>query len=235
MLQELAEGVKSQNSAWRFIRKFAENWAAPLRDDDGWGEGDLDLAEKRLGVPLPGALREAYQLLGRRSDLTSNHDVLLSPAQLHLDDRGKALVFRHENQGSASWGVLITDLRHPDPTVFIRANLAEREAERWDPWLSRLSLAFIEVVLSESLHAPEELCDFLGELDDAAIDRLQRNYTRLPFPEYPICQESGGTRWFTGPDVLLRDDERAVLWVRARANEALDQARNMIPGEWLND
>ena len=235
MVQSLSAGVEDRGGAWQFIRGFAANWTDGLGDDHGWGEADLAAAEERLGVPLPLALREAYLLFGRRRDLTSNHDDLLSPPELYLDAAKEALVFRHENQGAASWGILLTELAHEDPAVVIRADLADKDAEVWEGWLERLSLAFVEIVLSESLHVPEELCDFLSDLGDDGIEVLEQNCTRLPFPAYPMGEEEPGIRWFFGPDVLLRDDGRVALLARARTGEALDHIRDLITGDWLND
>ncbi|MFF3724233.1 hypothetical protein ACFYYM_17935 [Streptomyces erythrochromogenes] len=45
-----------------------------------------------MGVRLPAAPGEAYRLLGRRRGLTGNHDVLLDPAELYVDDAEEALV-----------------------------------------------------------------------------------------------------------------------------------------------
>jgi cell wall assembly regulator SMI1 len=77
--QEVAASRGSRQGAWRFIRRFAEAWLTPLSDDDGWTEADLQAAEQRLGVRLPAAIREAYALFGRRQDLTSMQDWLLTP------------------------------------------------------------------------------------------------------------------------------------------------------------
>lgn len=235
MVRALAAGVAGRAGAWEFIRGFAAHWTTPLDEEDGLGEADLIAAEERLGIRLPLALREAYELFGRRRDLTSNHDVLLAPAQLYVDSAREALVFRHENQGAASWGIHLAHLAEDDPAVLIRADLADKSAEKWESWLDRLSLAFMEIVLSESLHAPEGLCDFLSDLDEDGLDVLERSCTRLPFPSYPLGEEEPGVRWFLGTDVLLRDDEGEVLLARARTKEALDRLRDLIPGDWLND
>ncbi|NED52573.1 SMI1/KNR4 family protein, partial [Micromonospora aurantiaca] len=68
---------------------------------DGTPETELAAAEKKLGVRLPAAVREAYMLFGRREDLHSNMQHLLAPADFYVDDREEALVFREENQGAA--------------------------------------------------------------------------------------------------------------------------------------
>ncbi|WP_093703224.1 SMI1/KNR4 family protein [Streptomyces sp. 2131.1] len=228
----LASGVGGRSGAWTFIQGFTAHWVgAALGSDDGWTEADLDAAEERLGVRLPAALREAYLLFGRRLDLTSNHDVLLGPAELYVDEGKEALVFRHENQGAASWGILLDSLQDDDPAVLIRLDLADKSAERWAGWLERLSLCFVEIILSESLQADEELCDFLAP-DVGSLELLERNYVRLPFPAYPIGEE---TRWFLGQDALLRDDDGAAILARGRTAEDLDRIRDLIPGDWLND
>ncbi|MFM9633231.1 MULTISPECIES: SMI1/KNR4 family protein [Streptomyces] len=230
----LARGVEGRSGAWSFIRDFSTHWASALQIGDGWTEADLAAAEERLGFQLPAALRKAYLLFGRRRDLTSNHDVLLSPAELYVDDVKEALVFRHENQGAASWGILLDSLHDDDPAVFVRADLADKSAERWEGWLERLSLCFIEIVLSEYVQADGESCDFLDP-DHDSIELLEQNCVQLPFPAYPLCEEEHPTRWFLGQDVLLRDDDGTAVLARARTLEDLDRVRDLIPGDWLND
>lgn len=55
---------------------------SPLTGTDGYTPAELDAAQARLGLPLPAALRDAYQLLGQRHDLTDNQDSLLAPKDL---------------------------------------------------------------------------------------------------------------------------------------------------------
>lgn len=221
-----------RGAAWRFVRDFAHAWVEPLTGGDGFTEEDLAAAEQRLGVRLPAALGEMYRLLGRRQDLTSNHDQLLRPDQIHIDARGQALVFRTENQGACSWGVLLADLDQADPRVHMSADLADPQAQRWEPWMERLSWTAVEMVLAESLHAPEHLSDFLYEPGPEYTQVLQDSFEQLPFPAYP-ARGFEGTRWFLGPDVLLRDEEGCVP-VRARTEEALEAVRAVLPGFWLN-
>lgn len=75
-----------RSEAWRFVADFAAHWQQPLRAGDGWSVRELEAAEQRLRLVLPAALRETYLLLGRRTDLTSNHDTLLNPDELHVVD-----------------------------------------------------------------------------------------------------------------------------------------------------
>jgi hypothetical protein len=229
--QEIASSLGSHQGAWGFIGRFAERWLTPLTEDDGWAKADLQAAEQRLGVRLPPAIREAYGLFGRRGDLTSVQDRLLGPKELEVDAAGDVLVYRVENQAVAVWGVPLAALEQPDPPVLVANNF---EVGSWEPYLERFSLACVEMVLSESLHsAPLELSDN-RELDPAAAALNEQHFARLAIPAYPLWAEPGGVvRWFTGPDVLLRDDAGIWLWVRARTTLALDAVRTALPGEWL--
>lgn len=223
---ELA-GVGDRAGAWRFVERFAAAWAAPISATDGWDDAALGEAETRLGVALPAAVREAYRLFGRRDDLTRNQDELLEPKQLYVHDG--LLVFRDEDEdeGAARWGVQISGT---DPRVMMRADLDDDEAERWVPWLDRFSLACVEMVLSESLHADAEFADY-RETDEDDLEVLER-YARLPIPEYP-AGEVPGTRWFAGPDVILREDQRVWLTVRARTADAFAAVCDDFGDGWL--
>lgn len=218
-------GIGDRASAWRFIERFAAAWAAPITAADGWDDAALDEAQARLGVAFPAAVREAYRLFGRRDDLTRTQDELLEPKQLYVQDG--MLVFRDEDEGAACWGV---ETSGADPRVMIRADLDDEEAGRWEPWLDRFSLACVEIVLSESLHADAELADY-RETDEDDLEVLER-YTSLPIPEYP-AGELPGTRWFAGPDVILREDQRAWLTVRARTAGALTAVCDDFGDGWL--
>jgi hypothetical protein len=208
-----------------------------LGPDDGCPADALDAAERRLGLRLPVALREAYALLGRREDLTSRQDRLYAPDELKLDATGSVLVYRIENQNCAQWGIPIADLHQPDPpTVFHQYGFAEAE---WRPWLDRVSLAVLEMVLSEALLGADWGTVYYGNrpLDAAAVGLLERHFTRLAVPDYPLWAEPDGppVRWFAGPDVLLRDDGDVWLWVLTRTLTALDAVmEEILPGDWID-
>jgi hypothetical protein len=91
----------------------------------------------------------------------------------------------------------------------------------------------VEIVLSESLFAAEDLSDN-RELEKGEAELLDRRYARLPLPDYPTSQTAApAIRWFTGSDLIMRDDQGAWLWVRARTVEALDALRDELPGDWM--
>lgn len=235
VVEAVREGVVDRAAVWRFVRHFAAAWVEPLAAADGCGEDELAAAEARLGVRLPDALREAYALLGRRPDLTSHQDVLLTVDELYVDDHGEAVVFRHENQGCAWWGVLLADLDQPDPPVYVRADLADKRAAKWEPWTERVSHTVMEIVLSESLHADDERGDFLGGVESEHLAVLERHFVPLSLPSYPIGEPSAGRiRWYAREDAVLRSDGDEVFLVRARTDQAMAALRDRLPGDWLN-
>lgn len=217
----MAESVRSRAGAWALVRGFAAYWGEPLGPDDGFADAELDAAERRLGLRLPAALREAYRLFGRRADLTSNHDVLLTPDELYVLDG--ALVYRAENQGCAHWGVLLDDVEREDPPTVIRPDLADKSRERWEPWEERLSTAAAVMAMTEKLLEDDELTDFVDSPDE------------LPdgFRELPALGR--GCRWYRGPDVLVSVVEDAWMTARARTPEALEALYEAVPGDWLGE
>ncbi|WP_394616754.1 hypothetical protein JNUCC0626_45210 [Lentzea sp. JNUCC 0626] len=217
-----ALAVRGRSAAWRFIEGFAAEWAEPIEARDGWNHADLNAAEERLGVRLPDAVRDAYALFGKRPDLTSNQDWLLTPAELRLDH--DVLVFRDENQSVASWGAA---LDAEDPTVVVKLDLVHKAEEHWDSWLPRFSLACVELVLSESLFRDgAETAD--REMSEVDISLLENRFALLPL-------HSPGTRWFVSDDLIVREDEGEWLWARARTSLALEQLQKALPGEWTTE
>ncbi|GAA2952239.1 hypothetical protein GCM10010478_61010 [Streptomyces erythrogriseus] len=88
------------------------------------------------------------------------------------DECGGVLVFRSENQGCAFWGVRLGDLDQDDPPVFVQAR------HGWVPFLDRVSLACIELVLSETLFGGGgrlyNACELPADLLEAVPERFKR-------------------------------------------------------------
>jgi hypothetical protein len=217
-------------ACWLFIEGYAAAWLTPLTPADGYGPGELVDAEARLGIRLPTAVREAYQLFGRRADLTRTQDRLLEPSQLRFDVTGELLVFRVENQWVCEWGVRVGDVDPIDPPVMFWVD--DLTDAGWRPFLDRFSLACVEMVLSESMLRHDVSAS--RDLDDDAVGILERRFDRLPFPDYPMWANADGApvRWFSDGEVLLCDHSRTWLWMHARTIEALDRARAVLPGDW---
>src|SRR3712207_4710383 len=109
-----------------FSRQYRDTVAAlarPLKASDRTPADALSRAERRLGVRLPGALREYYRACGRFGPLNRAHDRLIAPEKLFVDS-GK-LVFLEENQWVVYWGVEAASERRGDPPVFQGVNVID--------------------------------------------------------------------------------------------------------------
>ena len=229
----LRAGLGDRQQAWEFIGRFAAGWVAPLAPGDGVSRDTWRAAEQHIGAELPAALREAYLLFGRRPDLTARQDRLVPPRELSFDDSGTAVVFRVENQYSAEWGVAAADLASTDPPVYVR----DRSRGGWEPFLDRVSVACVEMVLSEVLLGAGKLgnaCPLPGEL----ITVAESAYEQMALPEYPLWSDRGiMVRWFSAPGKLLRMDGRGeYCWLLARGRTLadLESICATIPGPWVS-
>jgi hypothetical protein len=226
----LRYSATDRDEAWDFIRTFAATWSRPLDNQDGCAVSELAEAETRLDRRLPAAVTEAYQLMGKRNDLTRSQDYLQQPHNLEVED-SRWLVYRVENQGCALWAVDLADPGEPDPPT--RWRDPTTATGTWRAFLDRFSQAVVEMALSESLFSGD-IADN-RELDDTALAALEASYEPLGFPDYEGWASPGGppVRWCTGDDILLREDHRTWLWAHARTAAALDDIRRILPGGWL--
>jgi len=227
-------GLGDRQHAWEFIRGLAAEWISPLAPGDGVSEDVLWAAEQRLRVNLPAALREAYLLFGRRSDLTAVQDPLVPPEGLRADHSGSIVVFRLENQHCAEWGVATEDDWNPaDPPVYVRRQPGDR---RWEPFMDRVSIACLEMALSELLIGRGRLGD-MCQLPAELITGVESAYDQLPVPEYRSWYDRSVTvRWFFAPGKLLRMDGRGPgCWLIAGGKTPADlkSIRTTFPGPWI--
>jgi hypothetical protein len=90
------------------------------------------------------------------------------------------------------------------------------------------------MVLSEWMFSSEMFADN-RDVDDDAIALLEREFRRLPMPDYPFWAGPGGkpTRWFAGFGAILREDPGTWLWARAESADGIAAVRLALPGEWL--
>ncbi|GLW69670.1 hypothetical protein Kpho02_19690 [Kitasatospora phosalacinea] len=188
-----------------------------------------------MGFPLPAALRSGYALFGRRDDLTRTQDALLPPSGLYVErvdetaDDGM-LVFREENQGCAFWGLPLSAPDRDDPPVLVDAG------DGWSPFLPRMSLAWVELVLTEFLlGSPHyDAC----ELPPALLPVLHARHTRLPLPDHPMWASWADSpiRWYAAPGRLLRHDGPGPhSWLHATARTPADLAalHADLPTRWV--
>ncbi|GGN36453.1 hypothetical protein FHR83_006375 [Actinoplanes campanulatus] len=227
-LDELAAGDRRRG--WEFLRTLTAAFGRPVVESDGVDPALVQVGEDRIGFALPAALREAYLLFGRRRDLTAAQDSLVSPQSLDVDPDG-VLVFRVEAQGCASWGVPARAIGQEDPPVVVNVG------DGWEPYSDRLSVALVEMVMSEAMFSADERNVDNRELDDTTNALVSAVFEPLPLPVLPFWagMDGPGVRWFAGHDVLLRNDGETWLWVHGRTPDAVQAVRERLSGEWLTD
>ncbi|WP_405842215.1 SMI1/KNR4 family protein [Streptomyces sp. NBC_01518] len=229
----LRGGVQTRSQAWNFVRWFADAWmGCPLRSEHGCTEGELAAAEADLGFELPAALREGLRLFGRRDDLTRQQDPLVRPTGLYVHDAlNGVLVFRRENQDCAYWGIRLDEIEQEDPPVMVESR------EGWIPFLDRMSLAWVELVLSESLFGTDSLYDAC-ELPNALLPSLHARHARVDLPDHPMwaSKDDSPVRWYAAPGRLIcRDgiEDRSWIHARGRTPADLEAIRAELPGSWV--
>ncbi|MEU1592633.1 SMI1/KNR4 family protein [Streptomyces sp. NPDC005708] len=230
----LVGGVQTQSQALDFVQWFADAWAGrPLQREDGCAEEELAAAEADLGFELPAALREGYALFGRRDDLTRQQDPLVRPTGRYVDDAlNGVLVFRRENQDCAYWGISLGEIEQDDPPVVVESHGG------WIPFLDRMSLAWVELVLSESLFGSDSHYDAC-ELPDALLPSLHERYARVDLPDHPMwaSDDDSPVRWYSAPGRLVRRDgiqDRSWIHARGRTAADLEIVRKDLPGRWVH-
>jgi hypothetical protein len=222
----------------RRVALFVEAWWGPLGPDDGVPEDELRAAEKRLGVPLPAAMREAYARLGQRVEIVSAFDQLVSPRRLRRKD-GRVVLWHLDDANE--WFVRERDLGLPDPPLFVR----DRDHGRWHehPALPR-DPSFSRFFVWKALDQATAGCRYGNSVDmsprtdppdalDALAAEVARRFTLLDFGtvEHP----PPASRLYGGEDVLIAVRDGATVKVSAPSLEAYRRAMEAlraVPSEW---
>lgn len=231
---ELAH-VHDAPGAWSFIRGFTSRWSQQaLSQGDSCDEAEIRSAEQRLGITLPQTLRDGYLLCGRHEYHLENPgayvrplDRLLRPDELRLDEERTSVIYRVGPEFLVEWAACLTG--EPDPPVVYRK---PGSSAGWQDFLPSVSWAWVEMVVADALFS-----DDLGndrELEHGDMARLEQGFSRLAIPDYPSwwTPPGGITRWFGGPDVILREEAGIWLWARCRTAAALPEMRAAMPGDW---
>jgi hypothetical protein len=104
----------------RFGRVARAVLGRDLLPSDGTPEQRIRAAEEALRIGLPAAMREYYLAAGEADRLNRAHNILFRPEDLRFEQN--YLIFMEENQGVVHWGIAMSELAHPDPTVWQRVN-----------------------------------------------------------------------------------------------------------------
>ena len=227
---EFVELLRAPPDRWTLVKRFVAHWyEEPLKEGDGYPPAELAKAERRLGFPLPEALREWYQLAGRREALIARQDRPLSPSDIRVD-RGM-LFFHVENQGCCRWGIRQEELRLADPSVFL-----EDDRHGWFPAARSVSEFVLHMLLQEcTVPGPGPKVGDLG-LTQAHHEQLRARLTGLGLPAWHWPMYPRVLLAVPGPlDVLVDlqgEGDLAQAFVVARTREALAGFLERFPWDW---
>jgi hypothetical protein len=109
--------LDSRDQRWLALSEFISDWFPVTSGTPGVSAAEIAAAEERLGLQVPIALKEWYEIFGQLRDVWSVQDHFLPPAKWEI--RSGNLIFIRENQAVVRWGTRLDDLGQPDPPVVV--------------------------------------------------------------------------------------------------------------------
>ena len=225
---EFASRLSMRQDRWSLLKDFIAEWHGPLKRGDGYPASELNAAEKRLGLKLPVALREWYQLAGKREDVYAAQNYLVIPDELEIEEG--LLEFYCENQGVVHWGVKPDDLRLPDPPVYLYDEGMDEEVQEISLENGTVSEFALQMAICEIVITRGPLKLILSSRNDenaiAKINMIKREYTYLGFPNwhwpnFPVC-------FFGAEDTLALTVEDKWLYLAANTETAHRTAKELL-------
>ena len=225
--QDFAARLAKREDRWSLLQDFVAEWHSPLQPGDGYSAAELDAAEDRLGLKLPLALREWYELAGKRKDITAAQNFLRLPHSLYTqeEDGAKVLYFYRENQGEPNWGVLASDLKSDDPPVYLDET-GGIENQTLSEFITQMVV--LETTCFGGAYGGN------GPANLEALEAVRRHFVWLGFPDWHWPADE--VRLYGGSDILIEaeasKDGYQWIWMGARSQTALRDAAQIVSIDW---
>ena len=159
---------------WPLYEQIVTQVFDPLAEGDGIPDDQLDSAEARLGVALPGVLRQLYRLCGRRGDLhRACEDLTLPPA---LQVRGDYLLFYQNTIEQRHWAI---PLHQGDDPPVVRDG-----RDGWEADYPSLATFLLAMLFWQGMNGGTDY-HAKGTVPAAALDTPPHGYERLSLGEMP--------------------------------------------------
>ncbi|MBC8137281.1 MAG: SMI1/KNR4 family protein [Fibrella sp.] len=157
------------------LKAFIAEWHRPIEPGDGNTEGEIAEAEARLRFRLPEALRELYALIGKRDDITSEHNRLLRLKDLTI--AGSWMIIWEENQNVYVCAIKGSNIALPNPLAWV---LTDGEVFPQDKPAPITQTALLMVAYETFLAG--RFCG-LGEVEnEQELNALRRQAVSSPHP-----------------------------------------------------
>jgi hypothetical protein len=207
------------------LRAYVTRWFEhPLGRDDGNTDIELARAAADLGIPMPGALRAWYGLVGRRLRPVQDTPVLLDELSEVRDEERAALPFWIENQGV--WRLEVPATPQDDPAVEALADFPQWPGGS----LSAVLLAMLvsETLMAGSLGTLGALAPWVAVeyLMDSTLEQDTRIRSALG-PVATITNPSFDEPMLGDAHLVFRYDQVGWSWM-ASGDDAIRRARALV-------
>ena len=228
--QNFAARLADREDRWSLLKDFIAEWHGPLEPGDGYSEAELDVAEQRLGLKLPEALRECYGFAGKFIETFSVDPYAFTELNdLKIEEDEEILWLFAETQAIVSWGIRQQDLVRDDPPVYSENSYASAELLLANKTFSEFAL---QVVVHQTACFTEIGGNASGKEDTADIVIANFQPLGLPSWRWPSDQ----ARFYGSDDVLIELDRDGKsychLWVAARTKTALQDTVKLFGLGW---
>lgn len=215
---------------WERLVGFIRVWGdRPFTEADGEAPDRIAHAEAKLGRMLPLAVREWYELVGRRLDVSGrSHGFPLTALALdglRVDENDGLLVLCDECQGVFSWGVAPGHMALVDPPVVARA------WEGGDHVIVNTTVSEFFLFIALFLKANDR--DLYGYMRDG-VEAIAHTWPRSSLPAWWWGDPEAFTL-FGDADTLICWDSTGHVSIAGRTDAARARARAVLDPhvQWL--
>jgi hypothetical protein len=205
------------------LRTLVRFWHGEIQSGDGFTDDEL------ASIQLPTVLRWWYRFAGRRKEIVSGQNSLLSPTKLEKTSDG-LLVFYGENQWCYEWA---TSLDGDDPPVYGR----EGAPENWEPEGITLSEHLILACLFEGTMCHCRYGASASWLDANTVAQIVEQIPPVAITPWHWCEE---TRFYAkdGAFMLIMNNgenngtKGYSVWVGAKTEKPLQFLKLFLDEAW---
>lgn len=237
------ERLVAQSDRWSLMFEFLHDWDLPREGAETVADTEIIEAETRLGLTLPKALKEWFQLPFNPFVLDCRlfwtHMVWPQDLKVWPKDGGNdgAIVFKTEYQGCCDWAFLAKDAHLDDPPVFIGVADDDSSASEWQLQNETFSGFMLQLLMVRSVDFASGFHACKNRVTNDAWDRVGDHFASVGFPAW--LEYGGDCQLLGGEDALLlvRSSPPSVgeerdLCLNAKTPEAREKARCDLGIDW---
>jgi hypothetical protein len=212
----------SSRERWQLVKEFIDNWYRELQPGDGYSTAELDSAQKKLGLHFPGALRDWYQLTGRRFDVWCHTLGMYFMEPWAVLNWGEYLVFLMDDfEGTVFWGIRLQDLEQDDPPIWaLPAQDLVKEGDLPTFQCNATTTGFaITHMLFEMTFERRNNPYILAECQGDWLEYANSNFQRCDLSQHYVIDQRHGWQFWEGIDIIATTGDRCIR-VATRTEQA---------------